>query len=164
MTDPDSLARVRAEFDSLKGDETDFEKAFRDILTLEATGDLTYLGYVIHETLRINPVGVATTGYWFEKDMKLGYIDYKAHTVIMINIYGLHRNENYWQRPYEFLPDRFDPRHELSKTPSGEKRSPYAWLPFNGGKRICFGKNFAEYVLRVMLTMATQRFDFEFIE
>ena len=44
MTDPDSLARVRAEFDSLKGDETDFEKAFRDILTLEATGDLTYLG------------------------------------------------------------------------------------------------------------------------
>ena len=47
MTDPESLAWVRAEFDFLKGGETNIEKAFRANLTLEATSDLNYLACVI---------------------------------------------------------------------------------------------------------------------
>ena len=47
MTDSESLARVRAEFDSIKEGETDLEKTFRDKLTLEKAGELIYLGYCI---------------------------------------------------------------------------------------------------------------------
>ena len=72
---------------------------------------------------------------------------------------GLHLNGNQWQRPYEFLPDRFDPNHPLSRTPAGDKRNPYSWLPFLGGRRICFGKAFAEVMGKAMVTMMTQRFD-----
>jgi len=81
-----------------------------------------------------------------------------------INIFGLHRNANQWQRPTEFLPDRFDPDCELSKTSDGRKRHPFAWLPFSGGKRICFGKTFAEFVVKMLVTMMTQRFDMSFVD
>ena len=39
-----------------------------------------------------------------------------------------------------------------------------SWVPFNGGKRICFGKTFAEYVLRTICVMMAARFNFEFKE
>ena len=87
----------------------------------------------------------------------------KAYTALGINITALCYNASYWQRPYEFLPDRFDPQHELSKTPSGEKRPPMCFVPFNGGKRVCFGKTFAELTLRTVVAMLTQQFDFELV-
>jgi cytochrome P450 len=36
-------------------------------------------------------------------------------------------------------------------------------MPFNGGKRVCFGKTFAENVLRMIATMLAQSFDFELV-
>ena len=88
----------------------------------------------------------------------------KARDTIRINIYGLHRNSQQWQRPNEFLPDRFDPTHPLAETPTGQKRHPGSFLPFNGGKRVCLGKTFAENVLRMTLSLMAQRFDFEFVD
>ena len=37
-----------------------------------------------------------------------------------------------------------------------------AWIPFNGGKRVCFGKTFAEVNLKILQTYLTQHFDFKF--
>ena len=39
-----------------------------------------------------------------------------------------------------------------------------SWIPFSGGKRVCFGKTFAESVNKLALTMMAQRFDIEFTE
>ena len=77
---------------------------------------------------------------------------------------GLHYNGNEWQRPKEFLPERFDMSSKLSLTPDGKKRSPMSWLPFNGGQRICFGKTFAEANLKIAVSYMTQYFDMEFVE
>ena len=88
----------------------------------------------------------------------------KAGTFFTILIFDVHRNSSQWQRPHEFLPDRFDTSHPLSKTPSGEKRHSFSWMPFNGGKRVCFGKTFAEVVLKVICTMMAQTFDYEWVE
>ena len=101
---------------------------------------------------------------WFENGAQLGPLYLQPKETFVLNIFGLHRNANYWQRPEEFLPDRFDSSHPLSKTPSGQRRNPYAYLPFNGGKRICFGKTFAECVLKVVITLFTQTFDMKFVE
>ena len=123
------------------------------------------MGNVIYESLRFNPVAISTTMYYFENDTKLSdKFSVKANDNIIITMHGLHRNGAHWQRPNEFLPDRFDPSHPLSKTPKGERRSAYAFLPFSGGKRICFGKTFAECILKVILTMMTQTFDMKFVD
>ena len=69
------------------------------------------------------------------KDVKAGGYTIKAGDILSPNILGLHFNKNEWQRPYEFLPERFDNANPLSLTPNGKKRNSFSWIPFNGGKR-----------------------------
>lgn len=148
MTDPASLKRARAEFSSCSSSSK------MDSLTYENCADLTYLGYVIQESLRLNPPASGTSMYHFDKDTQLSKkLRLKAYDFIMVNNLGLHMNANQWQRPFEFQPDRFDISHPLSRTPNGGKRHSFAWAPFSGGKRICFGKTFAENVLKITTTM-----------
>ena len=76
----------------------------------------------------------------------------------------MHYSSKYWQEPHKFNPNRFDPNHPDSKTPDGKKRPQMVWLPFNGGKRICFGKTFADLMLRLTSTIISQKFNLEFVE
>ena len=92
----------------------------------------------------------------FKEDQKLcGKFTVKAGTRIRVLNWALHTNTDQWQRPHEYLPERFDQEHPLYLTPSGKKRNPMSWLPFSGGKRICFGKTFADSNLKIMLTYFT---------
>jgi len=75
---------------------------------------------------------------------------------------GLHTNKEQWQKPEEFIPERFDVNSPWSLTPSGEKRDPYSYMPFFGGKRVCFGKLFAETVSRMYSLLLINSFDIEF--
>lgn len=69
-----------------------------------------------------------------------------------------------WQKPNEFIPERFDHSNPISLTPNGTKRSPQAFIPFSGGKRVCFGKTLAEATLKVVATYFTQNFDFKVVD
>ena len=135
-------------------------------ISMEKCSELTYLGYVIQEALRWNPPAPASSHYHFTQDVVLGdkNLKVKAYTPLIIMIMNMHRSKAMWQRPYEFIPDRFDNAKPISKTSAGEKRPITAWVPFNGGKRICFGKTFAEFALRVICTMMAQTFDFKFVD
>ena len=83
---------------------------------------------------------------------------------MVIDFNGLHFNAKHWQRPREFLPQRFDPEDSLSLAPDGKKRHAFAWAPFNGGKRVCFGKTFAESNLKIVLTYLTSYYNFEHVD
>lgn len=61
----------------------------------------------------------------------------------------------------EYLPDRFDPHHELYKRPDGGVRNPLSFTAFIGGKRICLGKTFVETMIRFTLPMIFYSFDFD---
>ena len=98
------------------------------------------------------------------KDVKAGFYNFKAGDILSPYVHGLHFNSNEWQRPYEFLPERFDNANPLSLTPKGKKRNPYSWLPFNGGKRVCLGKIFAEMNLKVASAYMMQYFDFKMMD
>ena len=95
------------------------------------------------------------------KDSKIGNYNIKANDELIINYQGVQKLATQWQRPQEFLPDRFDSEDPLYLTPSGEKRHHYVFVPFSGGKRICFGKSFAEATMKMTLTYLTQYFNFE---
>ena len=71
-------------------------------------------------------------------------------------------NSDEWQRPTEFIPERFDPNSEFYLTPHGKKRKATSWAPFHGGPRVCFGKTLAEGNLKIMISYMTQKFDFQF--
>ena len=110
------------------------------------------MNMVISEALRVFPPVPSSSMYMVTKDTKLGKYTFRTGDSLVVNFSGLHRSSSEWLRPNEFLPRRFDTSDPLSKTPSGKKRNPYAFCPFNGGKRICFGKTFAEANLRIVGT------------
>ena len=87
-----------------------------------------------------------------KEDAKAGKYLLKKGTRVMVWIGGLHNNPAEWQRPREFLPERFDPESPLYLTPSGKRRSMYSFIPFFGGRRICLGKTFAELSMKIATT------------
>ena len=82
----------------------------------------------------------------------------RAGDTFVVHIKGLHRNPKEWQRPDEFLPERWEAGNKLGLTPSGEKRDVMSFVPFTGGKRICFGRTFAEISGRVVTTILVNCF------
>ena len=109
----------------------------------------------MQETLRYQTPAAGSTSLILSKAMKIGKYDVRADTELIINFYGLHYNNSQWQRPKEFLPERFDQDNTLYLTPNGNKRHACSWSPFNGGKRVCFGKTFAEATLKIIATYMT---------
>ncbi|GAM26160.1 hypothetical protein SAMD00019534_093350 [Acytostelium subglobosum LB1] len=91
-----------------------------------------YVMAIIKEVLRIKPTGplglprictqdVEVEGYFIPKD-----------TLMTMNIYAVHHDEEYWDKPSEFIPERFlDNNHTKY------------WIPFSVGPRDCVGSNLA---------------------
>ena len=110
------------------------------------------------------PVVPISSQFTLSEDAQIGKYQIKAGVDIMANFNGLHKNPAQWQQPNQFLPDRFDFESPLSLTPDGKKRHPFSFCPFNGGKRVCFGKTFAEVNMKIVATYITQCFDMEFVD
>ena len=98
----------------------------------------------------------------FSKDVKIGKINVAKGDHVFVNINALHYNQSQWRDPQKYIPERFDSESEWFLTPDGNKRHPFAFCPFSGGMRVCFGKTFAELSLLLISTFVTQMFDFEF--
>ena len=58
-----------------------------------------------------------------------------AGSDLFISVWNLHRSPAIWERPNEFLPDRFPVD---GPTPT-EVTHNFAYLPFGGGRRKCIG-------------------------
>ena len=167
---PDSLKKTRDELKKvtleLFPDETYSNDCayLGEVMKIEVFQELEYLSTVVNEALRFEPPATVTTPQFLKTDCKLGNYEFKKGDVIANHIYGLHMNSNEWQRPFEFIPERFDSNSELSLTPGGKKRNTGSYCPFGGGMRICLGKTFADVNMKIMMTYMTQIFNFEHVE
>ena len=74
-------------------------------------------------------------------------------TLVIVNVYAIHRDERHWDDPLTFNPDRFlDDGGKLRST------SDLAYLPFSTGHRACPGQNLAKNFLFLLFTRFFQRF------
>jgi len=105
-----------------------------------------YLYCVIKEVLRMFPpapmVQLRTNGS--TEAQQIGPWLVPQNTSVSVSIYGMHHNEQYWERPYEFLPERFlsnpqTPEEKALKTGYEDK----AFMPFGKGPRTCIGNRFS---------------------
>ena len=117
----------------------------------------------MQESLRFQTPAVTTSQYEFTKDTKIGDITVKAYDAFVIDFYSLHLDAAQWQKPLEFIPERFDSSNPLSLAPNGKKRHPNSFASFSGGKRVCFGKTFAEISMKIVATYITQSFDMKIV-
>ena len=79
-----------------------------------------------------------------------------ASTFACIWIYALHRNPKLWNRPNDFLPERWiDP--ELREQDASQKEVG-AYMPFAIGPRNCLGQPVAHVVLRILLSRIVNKY------
>ncbi|KAG0188021.1 cytochrome P450-dit2 [Apophysomyces sp. BC1034] len=135
-----------------------------DVLpTVEQTKQMEYINMVIKEhmrpniqrgvilwqTLRINDPASTTFPRKVCKDTEVAGILIPEGTLMLVDIYNLHRSPQVWTNPEKFDPQRFAPGGEAEKMAGGNM----AWIPFASGGRQCIGMNFSLAEQRVMLSM-----------
>ena len=100
--------------------------------------------------MRIEPPVPQSTSFCLTEDQEIGGIKVLANDMMLANIYKLHHLEDQWGADHnEFKPERFEGRG---------KHNPMSYMPFLAGKRICVGKTFAEYSLKIVLALIFKAF------
>ena len=97
-------------------------------------------------------------------DAKLGGMNFKRGDIFSVNFTAVAYDKVQWQRPHDFIPERFDSGNPISLKPDGTKRSQGAWVPYAGGHRVCFGRKMAEATSSTICSYLTQLFDLEFVD
>lgn len=122
-------------------------------LTYDLVSGMPYLDAVINETLRLYPPVIKTdrvcTGA-----CKVGDVQMRTGDWLTLSIWAIHHNEQYWEHPYTFRPDRFLPNEKSSIKPC-------TFLPFGVGPRNCIGQRLAYLEMKIALIRVLQCFSFK---
>ncbi|KAL6201990.1 hypothetical protein ACLB2K_025701 [Fragaria x ananassa] len=128
------------------------KKARVDVSNLE---QMDYLKCVIKEALRLHPpvpllvpretiAAVELRGYYIP-----------AKTSVFVNAFAIQRDPEFWDRPEEFLPERFEGN---SVDFRGQD---FQFIAFGGGRRGCPGVNFAVAAAEYELANLVYWFDWK---
>ncbi|XP_022916482.2 cytochrome P450 9e2-like [Onthophagus taurus] len=133
-------------------------------LNYEEMVHMKYLDMVISEILRKWPLGIMLSRECV-RDYKLigseihgeNDIVIEKGVSIMIPVYGIHRDPNFYPNPDHFDPERFNDtnKHNIN---------PYAYLPFGIGPRSCIGSRLALLEVKVLIVYLLRRFELVVIE
>ena len=116
------------------------EKLARLVAEIEGGESEEYLTAVCSETLRVRPV-VPIVVRLLQGPLRVGGRELPAGTRVAPSIYLANRNPAVYERPREFLPERF----------LGEGPETFSWIPFGGGIRRCIGAAFAQLEMKLIL-------------
>lgn len=149
INNPIIIERLREEIDSVVGksrliQETDLP-------------NLPYLQAVIKEALRLHPPAPLVLRE-IQQGCKIGGFFVPEKTKLIVNLYAVMRDPNFWEDPLEFKPERF-----LTSSRSGQEdeRNEQAmkYLPFSGGRRGCPASKLSYMVLGTAIGMMVQCFE-----
>lgn len=124
--------------------------------TLRDLKRLPYTDIVIKESMRLMPPVWSIGRVNREATEVMGY-SFPERSGIQICIYCAHRHPDFWEKPDDFIPERWEQPdiHDIPK---------YAYLPFGGGPRICIGSSFATMEANLLLATMAQRFQMRLID
>jgi cytochrome P450 len=113
---------------------------------------MKYLEACIKESLRLYP-SVPIIGRKAEKRVVVDGFTLEKGAGYSVVIHILHRNPLIWEKPNEFIPERFMDDSTLGS----KKRHPYAYVPFSAGPRNCIGQKFAMMEEKTVLSKVIRR-------
>ncbi|XP_047953596.1 cytochrome P450 81Q32-like [Salvia hispanica] len=142
LNHPESMDKVRAEIDA---------NVPRDrLVDEEDLPKLSYLNNVITETLRLYPPVPFLIPHQSSEDCRVDGYDIPKGTMLLVNLWAIHRDPEIWDDPEKFKPER----HEANR--EGE-----FMLPFGAGRRKCPGGGIATRVLGLALGTMIHAFEWE---
>ncbi|XP_050231737.1 desmethyl-deoxy-podophyllotoxin synthase-like [Mercurialis annua] len=119
------------------------------------TDELKYLKLVIKETLRLHPPGPILAPRKVCEQCQIDGYDILAETRVIVNVWALGRDPNYWFEAEKFLPERF------IDSPIDNKGANFEYLPFGSGRRMCPGALFGLATVELALAQLLYHFEWE---
>ncbi|XXG63866.1 hypothetical protein AAC387_Pa05g1962 [Persea americana] len=147
LNNPEVLKKAKAELDIQVGknrlvDESDFDQ-------------LPYLHCIIDETLRLYPAAPLLLPHESSEECTLGGLHVPRGTMLLVNVWAIHRDPELWPDPTSFKPERFE---GVGKDKEGLD---FKFLPFGYGRRSCPGMGMAKKVVGLALGALIQCFEWE---
>ncbi|MBC7869560.1 MAG: cytochrome P450, partial [Chitinophagaceae bacterium] len=113
--------------------------------------NLKYTEMVIKESMRLYPPAWVTSRQVATDGVTLGGYPVDKWVSVVVNIFGVHRDERFFPEPEKFDPERFSPENE-------KNIQKYAYMPFGAGPRVCIGNAFAMMEAKLVLATIAPRF------
>lgn len=147
LRNPKAMVRVKNEISSVVESNRKFEES--DI------GKLPYLQAVIKETLRLHPpVPFLVPRKAIQDTNYMGYLIPKE-TQVFVNVWAIGRDEENWEEPWDFKPERF-----LGSN-TDFKGQHFEFIPFGAGRRICPGLPLGHLMMHFLLGSLLHEFNWE---
>ncbi|KAK7265617.1 hypothetical protein RJT34_33239 [Clitoria ternatea] len=142
VRNPSVMKKVQKEVRTVLGHKSKVEE--------DDVNQMPYLKCVVKETLRLHTPTPLLAPRETMSSVKLKGYDIPAKTMVYINAWAIQRKPEFWEKPEEFLPERFENSQVDFK---GQEY--FQFIPFGFGRRGCPGMNFGiasvEYVLASLL-------------
>ncbi|XP_007017404.2 PREDICTED: cytochrome P450 CYP82D47 [Theobroma cacao] len=128
----------------------------RERLVNEADIDkLVYLQAIVKESLRLYPAGPLSGAREFTEDCTIGGYHVPKGTRLIVNLWKIQTDPQFWFDPLEFKPERFITSH-LDVDVKGQH---FELIPFGAGRRLCPGINFGLQMTHLVLARLLHAFD-----
>lgn len=125
----------------------DLEQSGADLM--QKLMELHFVKQCLEESMRLYPP-VYVIDRMATQDDTFQELSLPKGTMVLMSMYELHRHPNFWERPAEFLPDRF--------TTLDRKDYAEHYYPFGAGPRMCVGNNFAMYEMIIALAEIVRKY------
>ncbi|KAF8709847.1 hypothetical protein HU200_029560 [Digitaria exilis] len=146
LNNPEALKKAQAEMDAAVGTSR--------LVTADDVSRLPYLHCIISETLRLYPAAPLLLPHESAADCKVGGYDVPRGTILLVNVYAIHRDPAVWEDPEEFRPERFE----------DGKAEGRLLMPFGMGRRKCPGETLALRTIGLVLGTLIQCFDWDRVD
>lgn len=150
LTNPSAAKKATAEIDAVVGTSR--------LLRESDLAGLPYLRCVVSQTLRLYPLAPSHVPHEASRDCVLaGGHAVSRGTMVLVDVYSMQRDPAVWERPDEFVPERFmDGGAGAGDRRDGSSR----WMmPFGMGRRKCPGEGLALRTVGVALGVMMQCFE-----
>jgi len=153
---PDVATAIRDEVSRVAGDRGDGHAGAADSASSEKLKDMHYVHAALHECMRLFPPVQFDSKFAAGDDMLPDGTFVARGTRVTYHAYAMGRMESVWGPDCaEFRPDRW--LHDGRFVPE----SPYRYPVFQGGVRVCIGRELAIMEMKSVIVSVVQSFDIE---
>jgi cytochrome P450 len=158
VRNPQMQKKIQEEISKVCGKD---ENGIESVVQESHLNELTYLKAVFKETLRFHPGGAFIVPHMSREPTKVAGYDIPKNTTVLINALDMGRNPESFDKPEEFLPERWlDTGNVDPLRIDPEMRS----VPFGGGRRVCPGASLGQCIVTLGLARLLQAFDWQLPE
>lgn len=129
MKNPNVMKKVQKEIRNVVGNKAKIDMKDAD--------EMIYLKCVIKETLRLHPAVPLLVPRRTTSKINLGGYEIPSNIMVFFNCWAIHRDPEMWEKPEEFIPERFE------NSSADFKSQDFEYIPFGFGRRACPGMAFA---------------------